>query len=41
MKRTNKIWVAVVLLLATVGQAFADEGMWVLKELNKENESCR
>ena len=37
MKRTNKIWVAVVLLLATVGQAFADEGMWVLKELNKEN----
>lgn len=37
MKRTNKIWVAVALLLATVGQAFADEGMWVLKELNKEN----
>lgn len=37
MKRTNKIWVAVALLLATVGQTFADEGMWVLKELNKEN----
>ena len=37
MKRTNKIWVAVALLLTTVGQTFADEGMWVLKELNKEN----
>jgi len=37
MKRTNKIWIAVALLLTTVGQTFADEGMWVLKELNKEN----
>ena len=37
MKRTNKIWVAVALLLTAVGQTFADEGMWVLKELNKEN----
>ena len=37
MKRTNKIWVVVALLLTAVGQTFADEGMWVLKELNKEN----
>ena len=37
MKRTNKIWVAVALLLTTVGQTFADEGMWVLKELNRQN----
>ena len=37
MKRTNKIWVTALLLLATVGQVFADEGMWVLKELNRQN----
>ena len=28
---------AVVLLLMAVTQAFADEGMWVIKELNKQN----
>lgn len=27
----------VLLLFAALGQAFADEGMWVLKELNKQN----
>ncbi|WP_368335285.1 S46 family peptidase [Parabacteroides merdae] len=32
----KKLW-AVLLLLVTSGQVFADEGMWVLKELNKQN----
>ena len=32
----KKIW-AVLLLLITSGQVFADEGMWVLKELTKQN----
>lgn len=36
MNCMKKIW-AVVLLLVSVTQAFADEGMWVIKELNKQN----
>lgn len=36
MNRMKKLW-AVLLLLVTSGQVFADEGMWVLKELNKQN----
>ena len=32
----KKLW-AVLLLLVASGQVFADEGMWVLKELNKQN----
>ena len=32
-----KKWWAVLLLLVASGQVFADEGMWVLKELNKQN----
>ena len=32
----RKIW-TVLLLLVTSGQLFADEGMWVLKELTKQN----
>ena len=31
-----KVW-AVLLLLVAAGQVYADEGMWVLKELNKQN----
>lgn len=36
MSLRKKLW-AVLLLLVTSGQVFADEGMWVLKELNKQN----
>lgn len=36
MNRMKKLW-AVLLLLVASGQVFADEGMWVLKELNKQN----
>ena len=36
MNRMKKLW-AVLLLLVTSGQVLADEGMWVLKELNKQN----
>lgn len=36
MKLRKQIW-SVVLLFATLGQMYADEGMWVLKELNKQN----
>lgn len=32
----KKLW-AVLLLLVASGQVFADEGMWVLKELNRQN----
>ena len=32
----KKLW-AVVLLLIGIGQIHADEGMWVIKELNKQN----
>lgn len=32
----RSVWAAVLLLAAT-GQTYADEGMWVLKELNKQN----
>ena len=32
----RKLW-AVLLLLIASGQVFADEGMWVLKELNQQN----
>ena len=32
----KKIW-TVLFLLITSGQLFADEGMWVLKELTKQN----
>ena len=32
----KKLW-AVLLLLVASGQVFADEGMWVLKELTKQN----
>ncbi|WP_349237387.1 S46 family peptidase [Parabacteroides distasonis] len=32
----KRVW-AVLLLLAASGQLYADEGMWVLKELNKQN----
>ena len=36
MNRMKKLW-AVLQLLVASGQVFADEGMWVLKELNKQN----
>lgn len=36
MSFMKKMW-AVLLLLVSTGQLFADEGMWVLKELNKQN----
>ena len=36
MNLMKKLW-AVLLLLVASGQVFADEGMWVLKELNKQN----
>ena len=36
MNFMKKLW-AVLLLLVASGQVFADEGMWVLKELNKQN----
>jgi hypothetical protein len=36
MNLMKKVWVVVVLLLTT-GYLFADEGMWALKELNKQN----
>ena len=36
MNCMKKLW-AVLLLLVASGQVFADEGMWVLKELNKQN----
>ena len=36
MNCMKKLW-AIVLLLVASGQLFADEGMWVLKELNKQN----
>ena len=40
MKLMKRVWAA-LLLLAASGQLYADEGMWVLKELNKQNlESC-
>ena len=32
----KKLW-AVLLFLVVAGQVYADEGMWVLKELNKQN----
>ncbi|MCC8153471.1 MAG: S46 family peptidase [Tannerellaceae bacterium] len=32
----KKVW-AVLLLMVTVNLTYADEGMWVLKELNKQN----
>lgn len=32
----KKVWVVLLLLMA-VGEVYADEGMWVLKELNKQN----
>ena len=32
----KRVWAA-LLLLAASGQLYADEGMWVLKELNKQN----
>lgn len=32
----KRVWAA-LLLLAASGQMYADEGMWVLKELNKQN----
>lgn len=31
----KRVWVILLLCLAAVGQMHADEGMWVLKELNK------
>ena len=36
MNWKKQIW-SVLLLFATLGQVYADEGMWVLKELNKQN----
>ena len=36
MNFMKKVW-AVLLLLIAAGQMYADEGMWVLKELNKQN----
>nr|WP_293713557.1 S46 family peptidase [uncultured Parabacteroides sp.] len=36
MNFMKKVW-AVLLLLIAAGQVYADEGMWVLKELNKQN----
>lgn len=36
MKWMKRVW-AVLLLVAASSQLYADEGMWVLKELNKQN----
>lgn len=36
MNFKKKLW-AVLLLFAVVGSTYADEGMWILKELNKQN----
>ena len=36
MKSMKRVWAA-LLLLGASGQLYADEGMWVLKELNKQN----
>ena len=36
MNWKKQIW-SVLLLFAALGQVYADEGMWVLKELNKQN----
>ena len=36
MNFRKKVW-AVLLLSVAAGQVYADEGMWVLKELNKQN----
>lgn len=36
MNLKKQIW-SVLLLFAALGQVYADEGMWVLKELNKQN----
>lgn len=36
MNCMKRLW-AVMLLMATVGSVHADEGMWLLNELNKEN----
>ena len=36
MNGMKKLWVVLLLLVAS-GQVFADEGMWVLKELTKQN----
>ena len=36
MDLKRKIW-SVLLLCFALGQVYADEGMWVLKELNKQN----
>lgn len=36
MKLMKRVWTLLLLLTAT-GQLYADEGMWVLKELNKQN----
>ena len=36
MNFKRKIW-SVLLLCFALGQVYADEGMWVLKELNKQN----
>ncbi len=33
----KRMWALLLLLVVAVGQAHADEGMWVLKELNKVN----
>ncbi|MDR3268738.1 MAG: S46 family peptidase [Tannerella sp.] len=37
MKQVKKVCAALLLLLAGMNQAHADEGMWVLKELNSRN----
>ena len=37
MTRTNKITAVATALLLLAAGAHADEGMWVLKELNKQN----
>jgi hypothetical protein len=36
MNVLKRMW-AVLLLIVVTGQVYADEGMWVLKELNKQN----
>lgn len=36
MNCKKQIW-GILLLFAALGQVYADEGMWVLKELNKQN----
>ena len=36
MNWKKQIW-SVLLLFTALGQVYADEGMWVLKELNKQN----